>query len=147
MHYLKICCAFSNFLINLNLRSKRILEILLTIILMKQNEKNAEAAKIMSGKNQLKLVKFFKTLSIDQFLSKILQIFSTFLSQIIVNTDRIRAYFKIFLLHIDNFFKFCRFQLFFNRIFLFIRYVRFSSIFVTLTNFGRRIWTIYNSSK
>ena len=41
-------------------------------------KKTAEASKIGSGKIQLKLVKFFKTLSIAQFLSKKLQIFSTF---------------------------------------------------------------------
>ena len=59
-------------------------------------KKTAEASKIGSGKIQLKLVKFFKTLSIAQFLSKMLQIFSTFLSQFIVNTDMIRVYFKNF---------------------------------------------------
>ena len=59
-------------------------------------KKTAEASKIGSGKIQLKLVKFFKTLSIAQFLSKLLQIFSTFLSLLIVNTGRIRAYSKNF---------------------------------------------------
>ena len=53
-------------------------------------KKTAEASKIGSGKIQLKLVKFFKTLSIAQFLSKMLQIFSTFLSLLIVNTARIK---------------------------------------------------------
>ena len=59
-------------------------------------KKTAEASKIGSGKIQLKLVKFFKTLSIAQFLSKMLQIFSTFLSLLIVNTARIKANSKNF---------------------------------------------------
>ena len=59
-------------------------------------KKTADASKIGSGKIQLKLVKFFKTLSIAQFLSKMLQIFSTFLSHLIVNMATIRAYFKNF---------------------------------------------------
>ena len=76
-------------------------------------KKTAEASKIGSGKIQLKLVKFFKTLSIAQFLSKMLQIFSTFLSLLIVNTARIKDNSKNFyinknflsyiLLHFDKF--------------------------------------------
>ena len=53
-------------------------------------KKTAEASKIGSSKIQPNLVKFFKTLSIAQFLSKMLQIFSTFLSLLIVNTARIK---------------------------------------------------------
>ena len=94
-------------------------------------KKTAEASKIGSGKIQLKLVKFFKTLSIAQFLSKMLQIFSTFLSLLIVNTARIKDNSKNFYINKKfsflyptpfwQIFKLCRFKLYFNKIFIFIK--------------------------